>query len=251
MLSEKIIRAGRRPTHTANLVPVVGCVIPASGQEAGPLVVPDEGTVAFKQALVVVDRAKAMVVRNDAEAEDAAAIIKEIKSRKTRWLELVEPLVKSAAENHKKAVALRDSLAKPLDEAERLIKARVGDFLAEQERQRREAEAAAQAEAQRQAEAEQAAQVEALEAAGQQEEAQAVAAAPVQAPIVIAAPVAKPAGVSTVETWHYQIVDSGKLPREYMMPDEKKIGQVVRAMKGQTNIAGVKVYCTNEVRTRA
>ena len=258
---------GRRLAPVGDVVaeptePVVGSAVPAFAPAlvtvtmgrrpgSGPENAETERSVVETQAKLVMVQAQHVTITTQADCEHAADIIREIKSRKARWLEVIEPLVKSAAENHKRTVALRDSLAKPLDEAERLVKARVGGFLAEQERQRREAEAAAQAEAQRQAEAEQAAEAEALEAAGQHEAAAAVALAPVEAPVVIAAPIAKPAGLSTVTTWHFVVDNPLAVPREYLSIDDRKIGAVVRALKGAAKIPGVRVYSTEEVRSRS
>ena len=44
------------------------------------------------------------------------------------------------------------------------------------------------------------------------------------------------------KVWKFRIVDEGQIPRQYMTPDMVKIGGVVRAMKGVTNIPGIQVY---------
>ena len=49
-------------------------------------------------------------------------------------------------------------------------------------------------------------------------------------------------GVAMRESWHFEIVDADLLPRDYMVPDEKAIGQVVRGLKGQTAIPGIEAY---------
>ena len=59
---------------------------------------------------------------------------------------------------------------------------------------------------------------------------------------VVAAPVEKASGVSFREQWDFEIVDQSAVPREYLMVDAKRIGGVVRAMKGATNIPGVRVF---------
>ena len=51
-----------------------------------------------------------------------------------------------------------------------------------------------------------------------------------------------------VEKWKYKIVDLKKLPKDYMMPDEKKIATTVRSMGELTKIKGVQVYRDYEVR---
>lgn len=53
----------------------------------------------------------------------------------------------------------------------------------------------------------------------------------------------KVTGVATREVWKYEVTDVTQLPREYTMADDKKIGGVVRAMKADTSIAGVRVWC--------
>ena len=42
--------------------------------------------------------------------------------------------------------------------------------------------------------------------------------------------------------WKFEITDATLLPRDYLMPDEKTIGAMVRARKGETVIPGVRVY---------
>ena len=201
-------------------------------------------------ALACITKAKALAVTSAEDAEHATAIIRDLKFKRERWLALVEPVVKGANEAWKKAVAMRDSIAKPLDEAERYVKGLVGSYMDEQERQRREAEAAAQAEAQRLADEQRQREIEILQAAGEQEAAEAVAAAPVVAPVVVAAPVVKPAGMSTVENWKFRLIDPTLIPREYLSVDEVKLGRIVRALKGSTNIPGLQAYCETGVRTR-
>ncbi len=58
-------------------------------------------------------------------------------------------------------------------------------------------------------------------------------------------------GVAVSENWQYEIVDEGAIPREYLIPDEKKIRSAVKAMKGMTKIPGVRVYDAGTVRVRA
>lgn len=52
----------------------------------------------------------------------------------------------------------------------------------------------------------------------------------------------KVSGISTRPVWKFEITDPKLVPREYMTVDEKKIGGVVRALKDQAKIPGVRVY---------
>lgn len=54
--------------------------------------------------------------------------------------------------------------------------------------------------------------------------------------------VPKVAGVNTRKVWKFEIVDAGKIPAKYLMPDEKMIAGVVKAMGGNTEIPGVHVW---------
>ena len=51
--------------------------------------------------------------------------------------------------------------------------------------------------------------------------------------------------------WRYRIVDISKIPAEYLIPDEKRIGEVVRGLKDMTNIPGIEVYKEESVSRRA
>lgn len=70
------------------------------------------------------------------------------------------------------------------------------------------------------------------------------------APVVQVAASAKPTGskLATVRTWSCVVEDETKIPREYMMPDAVKINRVVKAMKQDANIPGVRVVYTDSVR---
>jgi hypothetical protein len=49
-------------------------------------------------------------------------------------------------------------------------------------------------------------------------------------------------GVSLRKGWAFRIVDAAKIPRKYLVPDEKAIGGVVKALGQQARIPGVEVY---------
>ena len=50
------------------------------------------------------------------------------------------------------------------------------------------------------------------------------------------------AGVKSQLYWKFEIVDASKLPREFLMADEVKIGQYVRREKEKAQIPGVRVW---------
>ena len=180
------------------------------------------------------------------------------------------PVVAAAHASHKAAVAERDRLKLP---AARL-KTEAGQLAAscDKELKRRQDEAdrraiqefeRAQREAdamlQRQREAAQRVQDDAtlaaaarLEQAGDVEAAaRLVEAAPVVA-VAPSAPVFLPpapvihvkveGGPTFTEDWTFEVTNENLIPRHYLAIDEVKIGKVVRAMKGQTNIPGITAF---------
>lgn len=126
-----------------------------------------------------------------------------------------------------------------VDEAARKERERLEAIARETERKARE-----KAEAERKAADEAAAAGRAEEAARLREKAQATEqkaaekaatfderAATVVAPVISREP-PKVAGLQMREVWEYTIVDASKISPAFMMPDEKKIGAQVRALKG-------------------
>lgn len=65
-------------------------------------------------------------------------------------------------------------------------------------------------------------------------------------PVTVAAP-QKVSGVSVKKVWKFRIVDEQKIPREYMIPNEKMIGEVARATKGTLAIPGVEIYSEDQI----
>lgn len=61
----------------------------------------------------------------------------------------------------------------------------------------------------------------------------------------------KIAGISSRENWDFEIINPDAIPREYLIPDEKAIRSVVKALKGKTNIAGIRVFDKGTVAVRA
>ena len=81
------------------------------------------------------------------------------------------------------------------------------------------------------------------EAEGNREEAQAILDEPDFVPMpTVKAEIPKVDNRLFRKVWKFRIVDEGQIPRQYMTPDMVKIGGVVRAMKGVTNIPGIQVY---------
>lgn len=131
----------------------------------------------------------------------------------------------------------------PLESAETTLKTAIAEWQrAERERIARE-QAIADEKARKERER-LAAQAAKAEAAGKTERAEALQAQAqhVVAPVLQPQASTKGLGVSMRSTWGYRVKNDNDIPREYMRRDDQKIGSVVRAMKGETNIPGIEVF---------
>jgi len=61
---------------------------------------------------------------------------------------------------------------------------------------------------------------------------------------LLAAPkMEQPSGVTQRKVWKFRVVDADKIPKEYFLLDEKRIGMEVRAGHDKVNIPGIEAYC--------
>lgn len=184
-----------------------------------------------------------VTVTNADQMESAAAMLRDVKALQ-KDADAAQKSLTQPLEHEKKTIIawFRDRVTSKLDAAENRLKRAILGYQAEQDRIRREAQRAADEAARKERERLER-QAAKAEAAGKVEKAEQIAerAQMVVAPVVqTEAP--KVQGVSTRGIWKYEIADAAAVPREYLMPDEKKIGQVVRALKGDANIPGVRVW---------
>lgn len=223
-----------------------------------------QGNPQVKESLALVERAKSIQVRSIEERTLAAEFGRKIAGADKWFEEFIEPMKRTAAEAHKAICTQENSVRGPLKEAKQYLSSQIGTFDQEQERLRREEEArlqeearvTAEAEAQRVANEQAIDDAVALEQAGDTKAAEAVLNNPVPVPVyvppvILAKQTPKCVGVSSAQNWKFRITDVNKIPREYMIPDQTAIGQVVRALKGKTVIPGIEVYPEGAARFRA
>ncbi|MFA5284456.1 MAG: hypothetical protein WC347_02555 [Smithellaceae bacterium] len=200
-------------------------------------------------ALSVPDQAKQITAIQTNEdyirASDILLIIKEIRKK----IDATFKPIKQKMDAAKNEVLDQERAAvRPLAEAEAYIKPLIAGYMAEQERRRKEEENRLREIARKEEEERQLQAAIQAEAEGQKEEAEAIISAPVQAaPVVVPKTIPKVAGVTMVKQWKFRIVDAAKVPRQYLIVDEQKIGAVVRALKDQANISGVEVFCVDSI----
>jgi hypothetical protein len=203
----------------------------------------DPSVVALTPALEKLRAAaKSLLIKTAEHYELAGALLKNIKGAlatiedaRTR---ITQPLNASLREVNAQAKAA----AAPFLADEQTIKRAMIAYSDEQDRIQREAQRrlneAAEKERRRQQEI-----ADRARAAGQDTKADMHEdrAQGVVAPLVeVAAP--KVAGISIPKVWTFEITDADLIPREYLAVDETKIRRVVTALKGDTKIAGVRVF---------
>jgi len=199
-------------------------------------------------ALSVPDQAKQIsIASNDdyVRAGELLLVIKEIRKK----IENTFKPIKQKMDAAKKEVLDQERLADaPLIEAEGIIKPLISAWCAEQEKIRQEEERRLREIARKEEEERQFQEALAAEAAGEKDVAEEIMAAPVQAaPVVVPKAVPKVSGIAIKKEWKFRIIDANKIPRQYLIPDEKAIGATVRGCGDKANIPGVEIYSVDNV----
>lgn len=196
------------------------------------------------KALSIVDQAKAVKV-TDSETYTAAGMLwKSIGDMIKEVKDTFDPICDAAHKAHKAAVEKRSKFLDPLTTAQKTVKSLMSAYDLEQEKIRKAEEDRLRAIALKEEEDRRLAEAILAEQSGQTEEAEAILETPVQAPpVVVQKTTPKLAGGPVYRTiWKFRIKNPALIPREYLVPDEVKIGGVVRALKNQTHIPGVEAY---------
>jgi len=189
----------------------------------------------------VLQEATALVIQSDMQFHSANDLLKLIKGLQKEIDEYFDPAIKKAHETHKEIINAKKKQSEPLVKAERIIKSKVVSWHEEREKERREEERRRNEEL-RKKEEERALQ-EAIETGDES-----ILEEPIPVPEVKIEDTTKHEGINYSTIWQFRVIDTEKVPEEYKIVDEKKVGQVVRAMKENTNIPGIEAYSEKIVR---
>ena len=198
-------------------------------------------------------KAADIVVDSHESYEIAGQFLVGVKTIRKNIAETFDHLIKSAHEQHKSVISEKKKHDTPLNDAERVVKAKMGNYstkqarIAREEQQRKEREAREAEETRRLAEA------EALEKEGRNEEAEQVIEAPICVAVAPPPPPPKAQGISTTKRFKFRVVDKSKIPLAYMQHNEVLIGQVVRQQHeaAEKIIPGIQVYFETGVSARS
>lgn len=64
---------------------------------------------------------------------------------------------------------------------------------------------------------------------------------------IVNAPKIKIEGIKKMTIWKYRVVDINKVPREWLIIDEKKMNQFAKATKGSIPVEGIEIYSENTI----
>lgn len=195
------------------------------------------------QALVMSEQARLISVTDKMSMEIADNTVDEIGKAITRINNHYKPLADAAFKSHRLITTQWNKMKQPLEDVKTHL---VNQVKAYQRKVREEAEAEQRrlAEIARKQEEERRL-AEALEAEkeGNVEEAQAILEEEVFMPTPVVRPdVPKVDNRKYATKWSWKVTDINKVPREYLIVDQIKMNGIVRAMKGNTRISGIKVF---------
>jgi hypothetical protein len=257
--AKKILRRGTSKFSKGAASPAPAAIEESEFPEEPEVVeMPSVGIIKKEDALTAPQYAKTLTVTDQPTLDVANTFLKNIKAIASKVSDSFDPQIKRAHELHGSLIAEKKKFTAPLEDAEKIVKRTIAGYLDAEDRKRREAEAErARIEAEARAEAEKKMKaVEKAEAKGDLAKAESLAQEAVNimaakidaAPIVPESPNA--AGLSLREDWKFAIVDASAIPREYLSPDEVKIGRIVRALKSEAKIPGVRIWSEKSVSAR-
>lgn len=173
----------------------------------------------------------------------AAERLKGVKALKKSIKEDFAESKKSAKEAHAAICNQERGHLEPVEQAERMVATKLGEWYAEEERKCLDEQRRLEEEQRKRAEEDRLKQAAEAEAAGHSDIADAMISEPViTTPVVVASTTPKVAGLAMRENWKFEVVDPNAVPRNFLIVDTKAIGALVRAQRGACNIPGVKVW---------
>lgn len=200
-------------------------------------------------------QARDIVIQNDADNFAAAELLKTSRILMREIDVTFDPLKKDADRLHKSIVAAQNQHRKPVEEVERILKGKMSAYRTVQEQVRRAEEARIRAELERREEERREAEAKQLMDEGHFDEAGELLSSEFSppAPVAVFVPAPpQPQGISARNAWDFRITNPDKLPRRFLVPDEKAIRAVVKAMgnRAPQEIPGIEVFERTDIAVR-
>lgn len=218
--------------------------------------IPKEDPTGGKAASVL-ENAKALVITSPREMEVAEELLSATKELISEVKLVFDPICAAANRAHKAATAGRGKFLKPLEDAKRIIEQRMAARVAAMEREERERVRKQEEEAALEEEMRLAMLAEKAREEGDEEKANRIESTPVVpvVPEVVVATTgpAATAGASRTkfkDKYVAKVVDADRVPREWCIPDEKRIQAEAESVGTDLNIPGVTVLVEKVARHR-
>jgi hypothetical protein len=200
----------------------------------------------------MVDWSGSLVIVDDQQRTTAIEGLKRVKSHCKKIKEWFKPSKDASHKAWKTIVAQEKEVTNVLDDVEKKAKAVIVTYDDAQKKLRKAEQARLQAAADKTARLErerllrEAAKLKTPELREERmEQAEEVVAPIIQAPVI-----EKAKGASTRKVWNARVVDTGLIPREYMLVNEKALNAMAKATKGAVKIAGVEFYSESQLAVR-
>lgn len=192
--------------------------------------------------LSAVERAGQIVINTNNDYLAADSFCAGLKDLEKQVDAMFDEHIDAAFKAHRALTAKKKKFSEPIQDARKIIKGKLDVYERAQEAIREEQERKLQSEAKKQAEERALAAALAAEKDGDKQTSDAIMQEPVTVPVVAVAKFTPKTQTVLTTWWKFRVTDLMAVPREYLMLDEVKTGQVVRALKAQTKIAGIEAY---------
>lgn len=197
----------------------------------------------LERALTLVKEATALHVFDADSYKLAASFSLGCAGLRKQIGEAFDPQIKAAHASHKTALEQKKKYIDPVVAAEKVVDDRIKAWRAVEAKKKAEADSTAQSALHQEAQEARLDEAVALDEGGMKEEAQAMIDLPICVPTAdVPSEVPQVEGLGTSEKWKFEIENERLIPRDYMMPDEKKIGQYARMMKSGAKMPGVRFF---------
>lgn len=211
--------------------------------------------VAIEAALSFPERAHVLKITDETTFSAANDFLAADKLMQKLVHAAFDPTVEATKEAHNMALAQRDHYLNPLLTAEAIVKSKIGAWLVEAVRLRREMEQKAKqeaAEVERKRLAEMQAAIDA-ENAGKIEEAEKhfEEALTIEVPKMVIPEPVKAQGTFLRKDLKWRVINPTAVPREFLMLDHAKIEAVFRRERERMSIPGIQVYTETTVVSRS
>jgi hypothetical protein len=211
------------------------------------------------RALTLAEQASALEVTDQPSYELAAERLLAVADLRREIVAHHEPIKRAAHTAWQQVLAAEKRLLDPVADAERIYKAGIASYEAEQRRIEAEARAKAETEARRLAEEQREREIEQAEAEGADlAEVTAMIAAPLPAIRPQSQPMFQSArGISTATNWKGEVVSleklvaavaAGRANIALVMANETAINQLARATRGTLEVPGIRFFSQSTVR---